>query len=249
LKILNIWVDPVDRREAISRVKEFLDTGARPHAIFAANPEKNFSVPKDALLYDTYKNADLLLPDGIGVVLAARILYGVHLERVPGVEFFFDICNIAAIGGYKVFIYGAKEAVNREATDELKKQFPGLKIAGRANGYVKDPEMPDLVEKINATGAEILFLALGSPMQEKWYAGYKSQLHQVRVVQGVGGTLDTIAGNVKRAPEIWHKFSAEWLYRLVTQPQRISRQKVLPVFAAMVLRAKLKMMMGTKDEI
>ena len=84
LPILDIWVDPLDRNEAIQRVGDFLSTGARPHAIMAANPEKNFSVPKDAVLYETYKNADILLPDGIGIVIAARIFYGRNLERIPG---------------------------------------------------------------------------------------------------------------------------------------------------------------------
>jgi N-acetylglucosaminyldiphosphoundecaprenol N-acetyl-beta-D-mannosaminyltransferase len=240
LKILNIWVDPVDRKEAIQRVKNFLATGTRPHAIIASNPEKHFSVPKDAVLHDTFKNADLLLPDGIGVVLAARILYGVNLERVPGSEFIFDICDIAARGSYKVFIYGAKEDVNKKAVDELKNRYPELKIVGRANGYVKESEMSDLIDRINASNAEILFLALGSPRQEKWYATHKNRLHHVRVVQGVGGTLDTIAGTVKRAPEVWCKFQLEWLYRLIMEPKRIKRQKVLPVFAALVLIAKLK---------
>ena len=243
LKILNIWVDPVDRKKAIRRVKKFLETGTRPHAIIASNPEKNFSIPKDAVLYDIFKNADLLLPDGIGVVLAARILYGVDLERVPGSEFIFDICNIAADGSYRVFIYGATEDVNKKAVKELINRYPDLKIVGRANGYVKESEIPDLIDRINASKAEILFLALGSPKQEKWYATHKNRLHHVRVVQGIGGTLDTIAGNVKRAPKVWCKFQLEWLYRLIMEPKRIKRQKVLPVFAAMVLISKLKIMM------
>lgn len=238
----------MDRNESIRRVKEFLETGTRPYAIIAANPEKNYSVPKDAVLYDTFKNADLLLPDGIGMVLAARILYGANLERVPGSEFIFDICNIAVSGGYGVFIYGAKEDVNKKAVDELRNRYPELKIAGRANGYLNESEMPDLIDRINASRAKILFLALGSPKQEKWYAVYKSQLRHVRVVQGVGGTLDTIAGNVKRAPIIWHKLSAEWLYRLIMEPKRIKRQKVLPVFAAMILISKLKIMLGARKQ-
>ena len=244
MKILNIWVDPVGRKEAIHRVEEFLETGTRPHAIIAANPEKNFSVPKDAILYDIFKNADLLLPDGIGVVLAARILYGLDMSRIPGSEFIFDICKIAAKGDYKVFIYGAKEDVNKKTVEELKNRYPNLKIVGRANGYVKESDMPDFIDRINASKAEILFLALGSPKQEKWYATHKDRLHHVRVVQGVGGTLDTIAGTVKRAPEVWCKFQLEWLYRLIMEPKRIKRQKVLPIFAAMVLIEKIKMMMG-----
>ena len=249
LKILNIWVDPVDRKEAIRRVKKILETGTKPHAIIAANPEKNFSVPKDAILYNTFKNADLLLPDGIGVVLAARILYSANLERVPGSEFIFDICNIAADGGYKVFIYGAKEDVNKKAVEELKNRYQDLKIVGRANGYVKGSEMVDLIDRINASKAEVLFLALGSPKQEKWYAANKSRLHHVRVVQGVGGTLDTIAGTVKRAPKIWCKLQLEWLYRLIMEPRRIKRQKVLPLFVAMVLISKFKLMIRARSKI
>jgi N-acetylglucosaminyldiphosphoundecaprenol N-acetyl-beta-D-mannosaminyltransferase len=244
LKILNIWVDPVNRKEAIQQVKTFLEKGTRPHVIIAANPEKNFSVPKDAVLYNTFKNADILLPDGIGVVLAARILYGVDLERVPGSEFIFDICDIAEKGSYKVFIYGATEDVNKKAVDELTKRYPDLKIVGRENGYVKESEMLDLINRINASKAEILFLALGSPKQEKWYVAYKNRLHHVRVVQGVGGTLDTIAGTVKRAPDVWCNLRLEWLYRLIKEPKRIKRQKVLPIFAVMVFIAKVKMMMG-----
>ena len=150
-------------------------------------------------------------------------------------------------GSYKVFIYGATEDVNKKAVDELKNRYPDLKIVGRANGYVKESEMPDLIDRINASKAEILFLALGSPKQEKWYATHKNRLHHVRVVQGVGGTLDTIAGTVKRAPEIWCKLQLEWLYRLIMEPKRIKRQKVLPIFAAMVLIAKLKMMIGEQE--
>ena len=247
LKILNIWVDPVDRKEAVRRVKKFLETGIRPHAIIASNPEKNFSVQKDPVLYDTFKNADLLLPDGIGVVMAARILYGVDLDRLPGSEFIFDICNIAVSGSYRVFIYGATEEVNKKAVDELSNRFRNLNIVGRANGYVKESEMPDLIDRINTSKAEILFLALGSPRQENWYATHKSQLHHVRVVQGIGGTLDTIVGTVKRAPKVWCKFQLEWLYRLIMEPKRIKRQKVLPIFAAIVLVTKLKLMIRTKS--
>jgi N-acetylglucosaminyldiphosphoundecaprenol N-acetyl-beta-D-mannosaminyltransferase len=247
LKILNIWVDPVDRKEAIKRVKKILSSGTRPHAVLAANPEKNFSVPKDIVLYDTFKNADLLLPDGIGVVLAARILYGIDLERVPGSEFIFDICEIAAKGSYKVFVFGATEDVNKKAVEELQNRYPDLKIVGRANGYVTDSNTPDLINRINGSEAEILFLALGSPKQEKWYATHKNRLHHVRVVQGVGGTLDAIAGSAKRAPQMWRKLKLEWLYRLIMEPRRIKRQRVLPQFAAMVLIARIKMMMGSRN--
>ena len=241
LPILDIWVDPVSREEAKARVRGFLEQGTRPYAIFAANPEKNFSVPADAQLYECYRQADLLLPDGIGVVLAARLLYGARLERLPGSEFISDICQLAEAGGYSVFVYGAKEEVNRASVARLQQRYPKLRIAGRANGFVLMEEMPQLVEQINASGASILFLALGSPRQEKWFAAHKDALTTVRVVQGIGGTLDTIGGNVQRAPEFWCRYNLEWLYRLIKEPRRINRQKILPVFALLVLKRWLGM--------
>jgi N-acetylglucosaminyldiphosphoundecaprenol N-acetyl-beta-D-mannosaminyltransferase len=244
LNILDIWVDPVDRYEAIIRVEEFLRTGKRPHTVFAANPEKNFSVPKDPILYATFKDADLLLPDGVGIVWAARILCGARLERIPGSEFIFDICRIAAKNGYGIFIYGATEESNKAAVSRLKKQFHGLKVAGRCNGYINKAEMPALINRINKSRAEVLFLGLGSPKQENWFAEYHRELKYVKVCQCIGGTLDTIAGNVKRAPEIWRKSSLEWLYRLITQPGRIRRQKILPLFAFAVFKMKLRSLIG-----
>ena len=240
LNILDIWVDPVDRCEAITRVEEFLRKGDRPHTVFAANPEKNFSVPKDPTLYEAFKNADLLLPDGVGIVWAARILFGTRLRRVPCSEFIFDICRLAAKNGCGIFIYGAEEKVNKAAVNRLQKQFRNLKIAGRCNGYISKAEMPALINHINESRAEVLFIGLGSPKQESWFAEYHRELKYVKVCQCIGGTLDTIAGNVKRAPEIWQRSSLEWLYRLITQPRRIRRQKILPLFVFAVFKMKLR---------
>jgi N-acetylglucosaminyldiphosphoundecaprenol N-acetyl-beta-D-mannosaminyltransferase len=241
LKILNVWVDPVDMNGALKRVENLVEKGDRPHSLFAVNPEKNFSVPRDPQLHKVFRDADLLIPDGIGVVLAARILYRVRLKRVPGVEMMEEICRLSAGKGYKVFIYGAKEEVSAKSVEILQKRYPSLEIVGRANGYVSPEEMPTLIEQINDSGAQVLFLALGSPRQENWFAKYSDQLHTVRVCQGIGGTLDTIAGTVKRAPRLWCRYNLEWLYRLLAEPQRIARQKVLPIFAYRVLRTKLIM--------
>ncbi len=240
LKILNIWVDAVNRQTAKENVSRIIKFGNRPHSVFASNPEKNFSVPKNPQLLNTFKDADLLLPDGAGIVWAARLLFGARLERVPGSEFIFDICKLAAKYRCGIFIYGAREKTNKKAADTLKKKIPGLIVAGRSNGYVRQSEMLHLLDRINKSRAKILFLALGSPKQENWFAKYHHELRYIRVCQCIGGTLDTLAGNVKRAPEIWRKFSLEWLYRLISQPHRIRRQKVLPVFVFFVLLAKAK---------
>jgi N-acetylglucosaminyldiphosphoundecaprenol N-acetyl-beta-D-mannosaminyltransferase len=240
LPILDIWVDPVSREEAIVLVRGFLQNGNRPYAIFASNPEKNFSLPRNPELYECYRQADLLLPDGIGIVIAANMLHGTSLSRVPGSEFIFDICQMANEEGRGIFVYGATEEVNARACEILAERLPGLKIAGRANGYISEEGISDLIDSINNSGASVLFAALGSPRQEKWYAKYKNELKHVRVVQGIGGTLDTLAGNIRRAPEFWCKHNIEWLYRLLSQPSRIKRQRVLPVFAFLVFKEWIK---------
>jgi N-acetylglucosaminyldiphosphoundecaprenol N-acetyl-beta-D-mannosaminyltransferase len=247
LKILNLWVDVVNMRQAIEKIRHFIDSGTRPHSVFAVNPEKNFSIPKDVVLHQAFKDADLLIPDGIGVVLAARILYGKKMSRVTGVDLNSSLCALAAERGYKIFVFGAREEINRKAISIMQERYPGIKIAGRSHGFISHEEMPALIESINASGAEILFLAMGSPRQERWYSAYKHQLTHVKVCQGIGGTLDTITGVVKRAPELWCRYSMEWLYRLLSEPTRIKRQRVLPVFAALVSIEKIKALVGLAE--
>jgi N-acetylglucosaminyldiphosphoundecaprenol N-acetyl-beta-D-mannosaminyltransferase len=244
LPILNIWTDTLTMDTALERVAEFLHRGDRVHTVFASNPEKNFSVPKDPSLYSLFRDADLLLPDGIGMVLAARLLYGAKLERVPGCEFMERCCAFAARNGYPIFLYGAKEEVNAKAAEELTRKYPGLIIAGRQNGYLPEKHMAGLLERINVSGARFLFLALGSPRQEKWVAKYGRSLTTVSVCQGIGGTLDVIAGTVQRAPQVWCNLGLEWLYRLLAEPKRIARQKALPVFAWLVTKAFIASKLG-----
>ncbi len=111
----------------LASIVEFIEQGDRPHTIFASNPEKNFSVLKDDALYEVFKNADLLLPDGIGVVYAARLLHGIRLKRVTGVQVMEEICRLAGKRKYRIFMYGAKEEVNTASVDILTEQFPGIK--------------------------------------------------------------------------------------------------------------------------
>lgn len=238
--ILSIWVDAIEARQVRDMVVDFIERGSGLHTIFASNPEKNFSVPKDDVLYERFKEADLLLPDGIGMVLAARVLHGVRLSRVTGIWVMQDICKTAVEKGYGIFIYGAKEEVSQAAVKNLKNMFPGLQIAGRAHGYQPEADMESLVESINESGANILFLALGSPKQEQWISRYEGRLLNVRVCQGIGGTLDVLAGKTKRAPFAFRRLGLEWLYRLITEPKRWKRQKVYPVFAFLVFVEKVR---------
>jgi N-acetylglucosaminyldiphosphoundecaprenol N-acetyl-beta-D-mannosaminyltransferase len=245
--VLNIWVDAVTEQEALQQVDSFIQTGTRLYTIFAVNPEKNYSVTTDPVLNEAFENADLLIPDGIGIVLAVKLLYSVQIKRLPGCEFMQNICDHSQNKGYKIFIYGAKEVVNEGAVKVLKERLPKLKIVGNCHGYWPDDKMVELVEKINSSGAQILFLALGSPKQEQWITQYRHQLKNIRVCQGIGGTLDVINGNVKRAPDIFCRLGLEWLYRLLEEPKRIKRQKVLPMFALQALIHKVKLIIKRKE--
>jgi N-acetylglucosaminyldiphosphoundecaprenol N-acetyl-beta-D-mannosaminyltransferase len=237
--VLNIWCDAVSMQQAMARVVDFVEYGSRTYTIFASNPEKNFSVPDEPMMYDLFRTADLLIPDGVGMVLATRFLYGIKMERVPGCELMQNICALSSERGYKIFLYGSREEVNRQAVEKLRNKFPGIRIVGRAHGYLQEEAMPALVETINESGASILFLALGSPKQEQWISHYGIQLSHVRVCQGIGGTLDVITGTATRAPELLCRAGLEWLYRLISEPKRLKRQMVLPLFALQVLRARL----------
>jgi len=236
-EVLGIPVDCVTMEGALGYTERLIECGEKRQYILAINPEKVMILLKDEGLRKTFADAALLIPDGIGVVWAMRRLHGFAAVRVPGSELMPNLCALAARKGYGIFLFGSKEEVNRGAAERLAQRYPGLKIAGRANGYLKEEEMPGLVERINASGAKILFVALGSPKQEQWIQRWLPELN-VAICQGIGGTLDTIVGTVKRAPPIFCRLGLEWFYRLITDPSRARRQAVLPVFAWKVIKNK-----------
>lgn len=239
LRILGAPVDALTMAGALSYIDHYLATATHPGYVLAVNPEKVYKLQESSFLQAFFDKAALLIPDGIGIVLAARWLHGATLSRVAGADLMQSICAAAPQKGYRIFIYGSSEAVNRQAVEKLQQRYPGIQIVGRANGYVPEEQMADLVAQINDSGADILFVALGSPRQEQWIGEHLPEL-RVKLCQGIGGTLDTIAGTVKRAPVIYQRLGLEWFYRLLQQPSRIMRMRVLPLFLYEVLCDKLK---------
>ncbi len=239
IKILGVPVDVLNFEKALSWVDGAI-AGPGNKRIVAVNPEKVMAARSDNTLLEFMEASDLLIPDGIGVVKAAQILRLANMERVPGSDLMPAICGLCAQKGFKIFIYGSRPEVNEKAREILQNRFPGLQIAGWSHGYVPDKEMDRLVEKINDSGAQVLFVALGSPKQEKWLATFGQQLKNVKVSQGIGGTLDTIAGHVRRAPRLFQKTNLEWFYRLVTNPKRARRQTALVIFMILVFNELLK---------
>lgn len=239
IRILGVPVDVVDMSGAIAFVDMRIKTKQAPGYIVAINPEKVMVIRKDAFLQGFVEKASLLITDGIGVLIAGRFLLRKKMVRVTGVDLMEKLCELAEQKKYSIFLYGAKEEVNKEASEVLQCRFPDLRIAGRCNGYVDDTSMQELIKKINSVKPDILFVALGSPRQEKWIRTYLDGL-DVGVCQGIGGTLDAITGHVKRAPRFFQNAGLEWLYRLAKQPARIGRQLNLVKFMWEVLKEKTR---------
>lgn len=238
VSVLGIPVDCVDMGRALEAVDAMV-RGDRPGTILAVNPEKIMKAQSDPVLRETLAGSALVIPDGIGVVYAVRLLWKEPIGRVAGADLMPEICAQASRRGYRVFLFGAAPDVNAQAVEILRQRYPGINIVGHRDGYLKEEQMPELIEAINASRAQLLFVALGSPRQELWMEKYLPSLPHVRVCQGVGGTFDVIAGRVYRAPELVRRANLEWLYRLITQPRRAFRQAVIPKFTVAVFRAKL----------
>ena len=237
IEILGVPVDCLTMDRTVELAASVL-AGNVAHSIVAVNPEKVMRARYDVRLRDQLRRAGVLIPDGIGVVIAARILGLGRLQRVPGSELMPRLCELAGRTGRRVFLFGAAPDVNERAAQVLQTRYRGLTVAGTQHGCLKDGDMPDLVGRINSSQADILFVALGSPKQEDWIDRYLPQLN-VKICQGVGGTFDVIAGRVRRAPAAFRAVHLEWFYRLVANPRRLHRQSALPRFAFHILKQRV----------
>lgn len=228
--VLGVPISNVTMQEAVEKVRSFVHSD-KLHSVCTPNPEIVMLAKEDPHFMDVVRKADLVVPDGIGVVIASRLKKGETLpERVPGFDLVQNTMKDAVKEGYKYFFFGSKPGVADQAADKMRETYPGIQIVGTRDGYFKPEDEPRIIEEINASGANILLVALGAPRQETWIEKNRDKLPNVRVAIGVGGSLDGMAGIVKRAPEIYQKVGLEWFYRLMKQPTRFKRMLVLPVF-------------------
>jgi N-acetylglucosaminyldiphosphoundecaprenol N-acetyl-beta-D-mannosaminyltransferase len=179
--------------------------------------------------------ADLILPDGIGVIRGAAMLGTPLKERIPGIEFASHLMGRMAEEGLSLYLLGAKPGVADMAAEKLVEKYPGLKIAGTHDGYFK--EDAPVVEAIAASGADCVFVCLGAPKQEFWIKK-NGPATGARLLCGLGGSLDVFAGTVERAPKFFCDHGLEWFYRLCKEPKRIGRMMKLPLFLVHVKQEK-----------
>jgi len=238
-RLLGVPVDCVDMPGAQARLRSILAAPAREgRLVLAVNPEKILALRRDAELLPLFESAALLLPDGVGVSLSLRLLHGLPCGRVTGVDLMEGLCALSAALGQRVFVLGSREEVNEEACREMLRRWPALALAGRASGYLSVDEWRELPERIRREECDVLIVALGSPRQERWMREHAAAL-QVKLVQGVGGSLDVLAGRVPRATGWMRRWGLEWLGRLLREPARARRQWRLPWFLVLALWERL----------
>lgn len=239
INIMDVPVDIITMEEAVSKVMGFFES-AECHTVYTPNPEIIMAAQKDKALMKALYRASLIVPDGIGVVLASRLLKGPNLpERVAGFDLVQNLFARMASTDHTVYFLGGAPGVTEEAAAAMGNKYKGLKIVGTDHGYFKEEEEGAVIQRIQEAKPDLLLVGLGAPKQEKWIEKNRGIL-PAKVCIGVGGSFDVMAGKVKRAPVAFQKLGLEWFYRLITQPTRAKRMLQLPVFAWEVLKLSAK---------
>lgn len=234
VQILGIPIDNLTYEGMLARIADFI-TGERTYQICTVNPEFVMAAQQDEDFMMVLNQADLCLPDGIGILWAAQRQGKPLQERVAGVDSVVRIAERAAQMGWRLYMLGAAPGVARQAADILRTRYPGVCIAGTHSGSPAQEDEADIFARVDASGADVLFVAYGAPKQDKWIARNSMRLN-VHVAMGVGGAFDFISGVARRAPR-WIQFlGLEWLHRLIREPWRWRRQTALPRFVWAVMR-------------
>ena len=233
IDVLGVEYDDMDIVEAVELAMGFMEERRCAYAV-TPNPEIVLECRKNRKLAAAVRAADMVLPDGVGVIYASRILGTPIKNRLPGIDFASALMARMSECGKKVFLLGAKSGVSELAAERLTERYPGLEICGVNDGYFAQEDNELVLEKINALSPDLILVCLGAPRQEIWMKNNAELLNAVLMI-GLGGAMDVYAGVVERAPRKWRKLGLEWLYRLIKEPRRIKRMIKLPgiIFAAL----------------
>jgi N-acetylglucosaminyldiphosphoundecaprenol N-acetyl-beta-D-mannosaminyltransferase len=236
ISVLNVMIDVVTMKEAVATVKEFIPL-KKSHLVVTPNAEMIMMANKDKQLANIINNADLIVPDGAGVVWAAHYQGELMPERVAGYDLVQNLLREAVNEKYRIYMFGGAPGIAERARKVAEERYPGVQIVGTRNGFFKRQDESEILDQIRACQPDILLVALGVPRQEKWLDEHKEEL-KVPVAIGVGGSLDVMAGIVQRAPLWMQRSNLEWLFRLLSEPKRAIRMLALPRFVIKVMTAK-----------
>lgn len=249
IKILGVPFDNLTKKEVLETISKWLNENKKLH-ISTPNPEFLLEAQKNPKFHEILNKTHINIPDGIGILWAAthlhktsknknkliKILKGlaglgalifyqkyckkIIKERVSGADLMLDICAKSLERGHKIFLLGAKQGIAEKTAEKLKEYFPALNIAGF---YAGSPDGKEITEKIDDSGADILFVAFGAPKQDIWIHENLPKLENIKLAMGVGGAFDFISGKIARAPSFLRSLGLEWLFRLIKEPKRIRR--------------------------
>jgi N-acetylglucosaminyldiphosphoundecaprenol N-acetyl-beta-D-mannosaminyltransferase len=222
----------------LERIDSFVRSG-RPHHVVTADSSMLVMAQSDPDLRGTLEKADLVTPDSEGILWAARRAGQPLKERVSGVEIVERLCALSAERGYRIYFLGAGAGVAELAAERMRKRYPGCLIAGTRHGFFTDAEMPQLLSDVREARPDVICVALGIPKQEKWIRAHRDECG-ASVLIGVGGTLDVLSGRTRRAPQFMRAARLEWLWRVLSNPRKISKVMLLPTFVRMVKSKKSK---------
>jgi len=254
IKLFQVGIDQVDNQKTIQKIEEFI-ISKKPHQIVTPDTLAVLRARKDPEYHAILKSADLVTPDGAGILWAATTLNYPLPERVTGIDIIHNICRLAAKKGYSLYLLGSYPGVANEAALNLTKKYPGIKIAGTQHGYfscensqnredikngnsVMDKKEEEIITEIRENKPDILLVGMGVPKQEKWINKNLEKL-DVPVCIGVGGSFDVLSGRIPRAPLWMQRHGMEWIYRSIKQPNRAFRVLALFYFIWLVIVGKI----------
>lgn len=229
IKFLNTEVDNVTMDEAICKIDELIKN-KKPSYVVTPNVDHIVKLEYDKEFQDVYKDADLILTDGMPLIWISKLKGNPIKEKVSGSDLFPKVCELAAYKEYKVFLLGAAEGVAQKASENLKKKYKGLNVVGTYSpsyGFEKKEEEIDYIIKIvNELKPDILAVGLGAPKQEKFLYKYRNELN-VPVSLAIGASIDFEAGTINRAPKWMQSSGLEWFYRLIKEPRRMFKRYLI----------------------
>ena len=240
--ILSVNFDLIDYRQVLDTILGYKVSNRR-ELVTITNPHSVLLCHRDEKMMQATQSAGLVLPDGAGIILAANILGYKNLGRITGPNLMLKLCDWGREKGLRHFFYGGAEGVADKLASRLTEMYPGMEVAGTycpPFRTLSEDEDQDIVDMINATNADIIWVGLGAPKQEKWMADHVGRLKATAMV-GVGAAFDFHSGNVKWAPGIIRKLGLEWAWRLVENPKRMWRRNIdSPIFLAKVIAQRIK---------
>ena len=234
IDVMGVLFDNMSKGEFVAKAEQIIASGDKGYVV-TPNAEIVYEAVQDSSFRQLLNGACMVLPDGAGVVLGAKILGTPIREKVAGIEFGDEVCAMLARTGGSAYLLGGKPGVAEAAAEKLKEKHPGLTVCGTADGYFKD-EAP-VVARVNEAKPDVLFVCLGAPKQEKFMKNHFDEL-DTHLMLGLGGSLDGYAGLAKRAPQWMINLSLEWLYRLIKDPKRLGRMMRLPKFVMICVKEK-----------